>query len=78
MDPARVFDDLMALPPEIRRHVAERALATVDDPVSPEVEEAQYREVLRRLRAIEAGKEELVEWEVVQAELNPKIARHGT
>ena len=78
MDPARVFDDLMALPPEQRREVAERALATVDDPASPEVEEAQYQEVLRRLRAIEEGKEELVEWEIVQAELNAKIARHST
>lgn len=73
MDPARVFDDLMALPPELRREVAQRALATVDDPVSPEVEEAQYREVLRRVRAIEAGQEKLVDGDIVEAELDALV-----
>lgn len=78
MDPARILDEAMALPPEQRRELALRLLDSVEEASSPEVEEAQYQEVLRRLRDIEEGKEELVEWEVVQAELNAKIARHGT
>ncbi|MCY1013325.1 addiction module protein [Nannocystis pusilla] len=74
MSAARILNDLMALPPDERRAIARRVL---EDPVPPEVEEAQYQEVLRRLRDIEEGKEELVDWEIVQAELNAKIARHG-
>jgi putative addiction module component (TIGR02574 family) len=77
MSAARILNDLMALPPDERRAIARRVLESVEDPVPPEVEEAQYQEVLRRLRDIEEGKEELVEWEIVQAELNAKIARHG-
>lgn len=34
-----------------------------------DLEEAQYQEVLRRMRAVEEGKEELLDHEVVMAEL---------
>ncbi|WAS91974.1 addiction module protein [Nannocystis punicea] len=78
MSAARILNDLMALPPDERRAIARRVLDSVEDPIPLEVEEAQYQEVLRRLRDIEEGKEELVDWEIVQAELNAKIARHGT
>ncbi|MCY1054959.1 addiction module protein [Nannocystis sp. SCPEA4] len=77
MDPARIFDEAMALPPEQRRELAERLLDSVQEPSSPEIEEAQYQEVLRRLRDIEEGKEELIPWEQVHAELLAQIARHN-
>jgi phage-related baseplate assembly protein len=73
MDPARILDELMALPPEQRREVARRALKTVEDPIPPEIEEAQYQEVLRRLRDIDEGKEELIDSEVVEAELHALV-----
>ncbi|MDC0716872.1 addiction module protein [Nannocystis bainbridge] len=78
MDPARILDEAMALPPEQRRELALRLLDSVEEPSSPEVEEAQYQEVLRRLRDVEEGKEKLVDWEDVDAELRAKIASHGT
>lgn len=69
MDPARVFDDLMALPPEQRREVAERALATVEDPDFAAIEEAQYQEIERRRRRLESGETTAVPWESVRARL---------
>ncbi|MDC0674737.1 hypothetical protein [Nannocystis radixulma] len=45
------------------------------DPASGDLEEAQYQEVLRRLRDIETGEDELKEWEQVHAELLVRIAR---
>lgn len=73
MDAARILAELMALPPDERREIAKRALESVEDPVPPEIEEAQYQEVLRRLRDIEEGKEELIPSEVVEAELRAII-----
>lgn len=73
MDPARIFDEAMALPPEQRRELAERLLDSVQEPSSPELEEAQYQEVLRRLRDIDEGKEELIDSEVVEAELHALV-----
>lgn len=78
MSAARIFDEAMALPLEQRRELAERLLRSVQEPSSPEVEEAQYQEVLRRLRDIDEGKDELVPWDHVRAQLLAKIASHGT
>lgn len=73
MSAARIFDEAMALPPEQRRELAERLLDSVQEPSSPEIEEVQYQEVLRRLRDIEEGKEELIDSEVVEAELRALV-----
>lgn len=70
---AHVLNDLMALPPEERRAVALRALESVEIP--PEIEEAQYQEVLRRRRALEEGTEELIDSEIVEAELRAILER---
>lgn len=60
----------------------EQALAFVfappqsrDIPLPALVEEAQHQEVLRRMRDLEEGKDELVPWEQVRAELLARSAR---
>lgn len=73
MSAARIFDEAMALPLEQRRELVERLLDSVQEPSSPELEEAQYQEVLRRLRDIDEGKEELIDSEVVEAELHALV-----
>ncbi|HEY8379276.1 MAG TPA: addiction module protein [Nannocystis sp.] len=71
MDAARLFDELLALPPDERREVALRALGTLDEPAQTELdlEEAQYQEVLRRERLLAEGKTLLVPWEEVRSKL---------
>ena len=69
MDPAHVFDELMALPPEQRREVARRALDSVEDPELAALEEAQFQEVERRRRRLESGETTAVPWESVRARL---------
>jgi putative addiction module component (TIGR02574 family) len=76
MRAADVLHNLMALPPDERRAVAQRALESVEVP--PELEEAQYQEALRRVRAVEEGKEELIDHEVVMAELRAIVRRART
>lgn len=76
MRAADVLHNLMALPPDERRAVAQRALESVEVP--PELEEAQYQEALRRVRAVEEGKEELLDHEVVMAELRAIVRRART
>ena len=69
MIPARLFDEVLALPPEERREFALKVLETVEEPILPEIEEAQYREVLRRRRLLEAGEMKVIPWRRVRAEL---------
>ncbi|MFY0534787.1 addiction module protein [Nannocystis pusilla] len=45
------------------------------DATSEALAEAQYQEVLRRLRELEDGEDELIEWEQVRAELLTRIDR---
>lgn len=67
----RLFDEVLALPPEERREFALKVLETVDEPIPPDIEEAHYQEVLRRCRDIDEGKVKLIPWEEVKAELFP-------
>lgn len=76
MTSARLLSELLALPPEERREVALRLLDSLDEPPSPEIEEAQYQEVLRRVRDIDEGKVELIPWQQVREELLGLLA-HG-
>jgi hypothetical protein len=69
MIPARLLEEVLALPAEERRELALRVLETVEDPVSPEIEEAQYQEVLRIRRLVDAGEMKLIPWREAMAEL---------
>lgn len=75
MIPARLFHEVLALPPEERREFALRVLETVDAQSPAAIEEAQYQEVLRRIRDIDEGREELIPGDIVEAELRDKLAR---
>lgn len=69
MIPARLLEEVLALPVEERRELALRVLETIEEPITPEIEEAHYQEVLRRRRQLEAGELELIPWEQVRDEL---------
>lgn len=75
MIPARLFHEVLALPPEERREFALRVLETVEDPTPADIadiadiEEAQYQEVLRRGRDLAEGKATLIPWEQIKDEL---------
>lgn len=71
MIPARLFDEVLALPPEERREFALRVLETIDEPISPDIDEAHYQEVLRRLRLIESGAMTVTPWEQIRDKLLP-------
>lgn len=71
MIPAHLFNEVLALPPEERREFALRVLDTVEDPIPPEIEEAQYQEILRRGRELEDGKATLIPWEQIKDEVFP-------
>jgi putative addiction module component (TIGR02574 family) len=69
MIPARLLDEVLALPPEERRAFALRVLETVDPPIPPELDEAHYQEVLRRVRNIDEGRTKPVPHDHVMARL---------
>ena len=71
MIPARLFHEVLALPPEERREFALRVLETIEDPAPGDIEEAHYQEVLRRVRDIDEGREQLIPWEEIKHELFP-------
>ena len=63
------------IPPDAsRRDPCAPGEESIDGPPDA-LAEAQYQEVLRRLRELEDGKDELIEWEQVRAQLLTRIDR---
>ena len=56
----------LTLPEQERAELAGRLIASLDDSVDPEVEEAWQQEVVRRLHEVQSGKSKPIPWEEVQ------------
>jgi uncharacterized coiled-coil DUF342 family protein len=70
----QLLKDILALPREEARELAERVLE-LTDPSQAEWEDAVHREILQTLKDIDEGREELIPGEVVRAEMREKLAR---
>jgi hypothetical protein len=69
MDPKRVFEDALQLPPEARAALAAELIATLDDEADPDAEaawsdaEAAWsEEIRRRLDEVDAGTVRPIPW----------------
>lgn len=65
--------DALKLDPEARADLAAEILASLDGPPDPNAEEAWAAEIARRIRALEAGGEQLEPWEDVKRRIERDI-----
>jgi hypothetical protein len=73
---AELLNAVLALPREEARELAERVLE-LTDPSQAEWEDAIHQEILRRLKDLDEGREELIDHEVVMAEWREKYGRRA-
>ena len=62
MDPKRVFEDALQLPPEARAALAAELIATLDEEADPDAEAAWSEEIRRRLDEVDAGTVRPIPW----------------
>jgi putative addiction module component (TIGR02574 family) len=62
MDPKRVFEEALGLPPDARAALAAELIATLDDEVDPDAEAAWSEEIRRRLDEIDTGTVRPIPW----------------
>ena len=55
-----IFNDAVALPPDVRVELTERLIASLAEDISPEMTNAQLAEVRRRIPQVESGEAELI------------------
>ena len=65
-DPAELLQEALQLPPEARAILAGSLLASLDEEVDEDAEEAWDNEIRRRLAALDAGAADLVPWSEVR------------
>jgi putative addiction module component (TIGR02574 family) len=62
MDPKRVFEDALQLPPEARAALAAELIATLDEEADPDAEAAWSEEIRRRLDEVDRGAVRPIPW----------------
>ena len=65
-EPAEILRDALALPEEARAALAAQLINSLDHEVDEDAEAEWDREILRRLREIDAGAVQLVPWSEVR------------
>lgn len=65
--PKELFREALALPIEIRTELTERLIASLAEDISPEISDAQLKEVRRRIQELDSGQTKLVPGEDVLA-----------
>lgn len=68
-------DAVLQLPEEDRAWLAAEILASLDGPPDEEVDAAWSEEIDRRVDEIESGTVELLDWQVVKAQLIERLRR---
>jgi putative addiction module component (TIGR02574 family) len=63
----QIFQDAVALPPDVRAELAERLVASLASEVSSEITSAQVAEVQRRVAQVESGEAALIPGDEVLA-----------
>ena len=71
-----IFQNAVALPPDVRAELTERLVASLADDVSPEITEAQLVEVRRRIAQVESGEVALIPGDEVLARVRRLLAEH--
>lgn len=69
-----IVEQALKLSPTERADVAEQLLASLDEALDSDVEQAWQEEVQRRLQQVECGEVELIDSDTVMAELRRKHA----
>jgi putative addiction module component (TIGR02574 family) len=74
--PEEIFNDAVALPPDVRAELTERLVASLAEDVSPEITSAQLAEVRRRIAQVESGEAQLIPGDEVLARVRRLLAEH--
>jgi putative addiction module component (TIGR02574 family) len=71
-----IFQDAVALPPDVRAELAERLIASLADEISPEITSEQVVEVRRRIALVESGEAALIPGDEVLARARRLLKEH--
>ena len=71
-----IFQDAVALPPDVRAELTERLIASLADDISPEITNAQLAEVRRRIAQVESGEAALIPGDEALARVRNLLAAH--
>lgn len=71
-----IFDDAVALPPDVRAELTERLIASLAEDISPEITSAQLAEVRRRIAQVESGEAVLIPGDEALARVRNLLAEH--
>ncbi|MGI9066579.1 MAG: addiction module protein [Pyrinomonadaceae bacterium] len=71
-----IFQDAVALPPDVRAELAERLIASLADEISPKITSALVAEVRRRIAQVEAGEATLIPGDEALARARNLLAAH--
>jgi putative addiction module component (TIGR02574 family) len=74
--PEEIFQDAVALPPDVRAELTERLIASLAGDVSPEIAKAQLTEVRRRIAEVESGNAVLIPGDEALARVRNLLAEH--
>jgi putative addiction module component (TIGR02574 family) len=69
----RILSEAMELSLEERASIAEQLIQSLDGPPDENVEAAWQKEVERRIKEIDNGEVELLDWEEVRAKLRDRF-----
>jgi putative addiction module component (TIGR02574 family) len=72
----KIFRDAVALPLDVRAELTERLIASLAEDISPEITEAQFAEVRRRIAQVESGEAVLVPGDEALARVRNLVAQH--
>lgn len=61
-DPARLLEEALQLPQEVRAALIAQLLGSLDDTVDADAEEQWAAEIARRVQALDSGSVKLVPW----------------
>jgi putative addiction module component (TIGR02574 family) len=71
-----IFNQAMALAPEVRAKLAEQLIGGLAEDVSPEITNTQLAEVRRRIEQVESGEIALIPGDDVLARVRSLLAQH--
>jgi hypothetical protein len=71
-----IFNDAVALPPDVRVELTERPIASLAEDISPELANAQLAEVGRRVSPVESGDAPLIPGDKALARARNLFAKH--
>ena len=74
--PEEIFQDAVALPPDVRAELAERLIASLVDEISPEITSEQIVEVRRRIALVETEEAALIPGDEVLARARGLLKEH--